>query len=321
MNSAVFTIRNCKEFIKFSAAACFLILAAASAGNDLFAQYKGSPVKKDRLVKALRSRQLQTRDIVTIINSNGVDFQLTPAIKKSLIAAGARPEVLKAVANNPRVQPTSSVAAKTGPRNITRKSKPPAAATTAAAPSYEELLDQAIYSYKEQKNPKGAVRLLESAIKAMPENPAAHQMLGFIYLYGLSDFAQAEKSMRESVVNGGSAVFRVFHDDNGKFTGRCTGSLYVSRDNFRFESDNNVHTFETSTPNVDKIKLDTESTRAWKKHSVFKIFLKIGRDKAKFRFAPLTGALEESKMVERFIAASNLNNSSGGSEAATASSH
>jgi hypothetical protein len=314
MKSAVFTIRNCKEFIKISAA-CLLILAVAAGGN-LFAQYKGSPVKKDRLVKALRSRQLQTRDIVTIINSNGVDFQLTPAIRKSLIAAGARPEVIKAIANNPRVQPTSSVAAKAGPRNIVRKSKAP----VVAAPSYDDLLEQAIYSYKEQKNPKGAVRLLESAIKAMPENPAAHQMLGFVYLYGLSDFVQAEKSMRESVMNGGSAVFRVFHDDNGKFTGRCTGSLYVSQDNFRFESDNNVHTFETSTPNVDKIKLDTESTRVWKKHSVFKIFLKIGRDKSKFRFAPLTGALEESKMVERFIAASNLNNSSGAS-GAEASSH
>jgi hypothetical protein len=122
------------------------------------------------------------------------------------------------------------------------------------------------------------------------------------------------------MIHGGSAVFRVFHDDNGKFTGRCTGSLYVSQDNFRFESDNNVHTFETSAPNVDKIKLDTESTRIWKKHSVFKIFLKIGKDKAKFRFAPVTGALEESKMVERFIASANLNNGSGGS-AAVSSSH
>jgi hypothetical protein len=68
-----------------------------------------------------------------------------------------------------------------------------------------------------------------------------------------------------------------------------------------------VHTFETSTASVDKIKLDTESTRIWKKHSIFKIFLKIGKAEAKFRFAPLTGVREESKMVERFIAASNSN--------------
>ncbi len=118
-------------------------------------------------------------------------------------------------------------------------------------------------------------------------------MLGFIQLYALNNFAQAEKSMRESIINGGSAIFRVFHDDNGKFTDRCTGSLYISQDSLRFESDDNVHTFETSTVNVDKIKLDSESTRVWKKHSVFKVFLKIGKDKAKFKFAPLTGEQEE----------------------------
>jgi len=111
------------------------------------------------------------------------------------------------------------------------------------------------------------------------------------------------------VNNGGSAGFRVFHDDNGKFTDRCTGSLYISADSLRFESDDNVHTFETSTVNIDKIKFDTESTRVWKKHSIFKVLLKFGKEKAKFRFAPLTGQQEESKMVERFITAANSNNS------------
>ena len=304
MNYPVFTIKACQSLIKITAA-CFLILAA---GGNLYAQYKGAPVKKNRLVQALRLRQLQTRDIVTIINSNGVDFQLTPEIKKSLIAAGARPEVIKAVANNPRLpSKNNNPVAKAESNNKNRRNKP-------AAPDYDNLLEQAIYSYKERKNPKVAVRILENATKINPRSPAAYQMLGFLYLYELNNLVQAEKSMRESVMNGGSAVFRVFHDDNGKFTGRCTGSLYISRDSLRFESDDNVHTFETSTVNVDKIKLDTESTRVWKKHSVFKIFLKIGEAKAKFRFAPLTGIKEESKMVERFIAASNSNKNSANSE-------
>lgn len=303
MNYPIFTIEACRSLIKITAA-CFLILIA---GGSLMAQYKGAPVKKNRLVQALRLRQLQTRDIVTIINTNGVDFELTPSVKKSLIAAGARPEVIKAVANNPRFPSKSgSVIAKAG--NLkSRKNKP-------VSPDYDDLLDQAIYSYKDQKNPKAAVRILENAAKIKPKSPAAYQMLGFLYLYELNNPTQAEKSMRESVMNGGSAVFRVYHDDNGKFTGRCTGSLYISQDTLRFESDENVHTFETSTANVDKFKLDTESTRVWKKHSVFKIFLKIGEAKAKFRFAPLTGVQEESKMVERFIAASNSNINSVNSE-------
>lgn len=304
MKNAVFTIDWCKSFIKITTA-CFLILIG---GSNLYAQYKGAPVKKDRLIQALRTRQLQTRDIVTIINSNGVDFQLTPAIRKSLIAAGARPEVIQAVSQNPRfLSKNNNNVAKAGKNNVIRRKNP-------ASPNYDDLLDQAIYSYKEQKNPKDAVRILQNAAKINPANPAAYQMLGFIYLYELNNLPQAEKSMRESFINGGSAVFRVFHDDNGNFNGRCTGSLYISQDSLRFESDENVHTFETSIANVDKIKLDTESTRTWKKHSIFKIFLKIGEAKAKFRFAPLTGVQEESKMVERFIAASNSNKNSTASE-------
>lgn len=288
----VFTIKLRKASFKFTAA-CLLIFTIAGSVN-LFAQYKGAPVKKDRLIKALRSKQLQTRDIVTIINSNGVDFQLTPALRKALIAAGARPEVIKAVSDNQRLS--------SGEFTARRRNKP--VTTPPSAPDYDELLDRAIYSYKNQQNPQGAVRILEAAVKMKPKNPAAYQMLGFIYLYELKNPAQAEKSMRESFLNGGSAVFRVFHDDNGKFTDRCTGSLYISQDNLRFESDDNVHTFETSVANVDKIKLDTESTRVWKKYSIFKIFLKIGDAKTKFRFAPLNGAQNESEMVARFISAS-----------------
>jgi hypothetical protein len=301
MTPQIFAIKKCKSFIKITTS-CFLILIF---GTNLIAQYKGAPVKKSRLVQAIRSRQLQTRDIVTIINTNGVDFHLTPEIKQTLVAAGARPEVIKAVSNNPRSAPKNdNTVAKTRKNKINRKIKP-------EVPDYDDLLEQAIYSFKEQKNPKSAVRILESAARVNPGNPAAYQMLGFVHLYGLNNFAQAEKFMKDSMKNGGSAVFRVFHDDNGKFTDRCTGSLYISQDIMRFESDNNVHTFETSAVNIDKIKLDSESTRTWKKHSVFKIFLKIGNDKAKFRFAPLTGEEEESEMVGRFIAASNSKINSG----------
>lgn len=294
MNDSVFTIKKYKNFLAF-AAACFLVITIAGAA---FAQYRGAPVQKERLLRVLRSKQLQTGDIVTIINRNGVDFALTAETKKSLIAAGARPEIIQAISDNQRPSSKNdNSAAKSLIKNRRNKAMAPL--------DYDDLLNQAIFSYKDQRNPKNAVRFLETAARLKPENPAAYQMLGFIYLYGLNDFAQAEKSLRESFFKGGSAVFRVYHDDNGKFTKRCTGSLYVSQNTLRFESDDNIHTFETSATNIDKIKLDTESTRVWKKHSVFKVFLKFGKEGAKFRFAPLTGAKEESKMVERFIAASN----------------
>ena len=296
MSNTKSTIEKYKSYLKVSTA-CFLILVS---GINLFAQYKGAPVRKERLINVLRSRQLQTRDIVSVINTNGVDFKLTPEIRKALIAAGARPEVIQAAANNLRISPDNSdTFAKTDSRKTNRPNKP-------VAPNYDELLEQAVYSYKDQGNPNGAARYLQAAVKMKPKKPAAYQMLGFVNMYGLNNFSQAEKLMRESVANGGSAVFRVYHDDTGSFTGRCSGSLYISAESIRFESDDNRHTFETSIVNIDKLRLDTESNRDWKNHSIFKVFLKIGKDKAKFRFAPISGALEESKMVGRFIRDSKI---------------
>ena len=295
MNGSSFTNKSLKGFIK-CALACLLIL---SSGTNLFAQYRGAPVKKERLIKALRSRQLQTRDIVAVINSNGVDFRLTAETRKNLIAAGARPEVIRAVADNLRIAPgDDSTFAKKNKSNNRTKPLPA---------NYDDLIDQAMLSYKDRKNPQSAVRILETAVKLNPKKPEAYQMLGFVNLYGLNNPAQAEKLMRESFTHGGSAVFRVYHDDTGSFTGRCSGSLYISPETIRFESDDNLHTFETSAANIDKIKLDTESNRNWRNHPIFKIFLKFGKSDVKFRFAPITGKEDEAKMVERFVYVSKNN--------------
>lgn len=292
MQKSDFGIKRSRSFIKIITV-CFLIFITAF--NSL-AQYKGAPVKKERLLKALRSKQLQTGDIVTIINRNGVDFSLTEEVKKSLVAAGARPDIIRAIEENQRFAANENeITAKNKRRNKT------------PVTNYDELLDQALYSYKDQKNPKDAARFLETAVKMNPKDPKAYQMLGYINLYGLNNPAQAEKYMREAIENGGSAVFRVYHDDNGNFTGRCSGSLYISPERIRFESDDNIHTFETSTVNVDKLKLDRESSKVWKKHPIFKVFLKIGKAEAKFRFAPITGQENESKMVARMLIESQLN--------------
>ena len=293
MNGSSFTAKKLKGLIKITLA-CFLIFIA---GLNSFAQYKGAPVKKDRLIKALRSKQLQTRDIVAVINSNGVDFTLTPETKQLLIAAGARPEVIRAIAENPRFDANSN-SAKT--RKPTRKQNDLPA-------DYEDLLDQAMFTFKDQKNPQNAARFLETAVRLNPKKPEAYQMLGFINLYGLNNPAAAEKLMREAITNGGSAVFRVYHDDSGSFNERCSGSLYISPESIRFESDDNRHTFETSTVNIDKLRLDRESNRLWKKYPVFKLFLRIGEEDVKFRFAPISGKETESAMVERFVYISKNN--------------
>jgi hypothetical protein len=268
-----------KVFFKITLAGLLILVS----GICICAQtYRGAPVKKDRLIKALRSKQLQTRDIVTIIKSNGVDFALTPKIRESLIEAGARPEVISAIDDNLRL-PLTENNSRTNPED------------------YDDLIDQAIYVYKDKNDPNAAVQFLNAAVKIKPKDPAAFQMLGFVNLYGLKNLPQARKYMRESVTKGGSAVFRVYHDDNGNFKRRCTGSLYISPESIRFESDDNIHTFETSILSVDKVRQDTESTGNWNKYPVFKIFLKIGDSETKFKFAPVSGKTDEAKMVEQLI--------------------
>lgn len=85
-----------------------LVLAAETG---VFAQYKGSPVKKEKLVNVLRSRQLQTREIVNVIKTNGVDFQVNDLIAAELTGAGARPEVIAAAKENYRAPQVSKTGA------------------------------------------------------------------------------------------------------------------------------------------------------------------------------------------------------------------
>jgi tetratricopeptide (TPR) repeat protein len=73
-----------------------------AASGAMFGQYKGTPATKDGLIKALKSHQFQTRDFVNLIQSNGVDFVVTPAIEQELVAAGARPQMIAAAKANYR---------------------------------------------------------------------------------------------------------------------------------------------------------------------------------------------------------------------------
>ena len=353
------------------AIACLLLLLA---GENVFAQYKGSPVKKDKLISVLRSKQLQTREIVNTINNNGVDFQLNSSVQAELVAAGARPEVIEAVRSNYRApvitkQPPNNNSSNTGKkfsgnpldkdaiitllengvadaqvrknveaRGVNFKSTPAvkneikaaggsvalinlialsfvnpnqssagnnvAVNSASAGNDYDSLIDLAVDQYDNRKDRQGAVSTLQRAIQMNPNNSRAYQLLGFMSLYGFSDFNMAERFMKESISRGGSAVFRVFHDHDGIFTDTCSGSLFIAQDTVRFESDNNVHTFQTSDADIKQVKTNSVFRRAFQtKAGSFKIVLKSGEEKEgiKFSFAPLTDNIAESKMIIRLI--------------------
>jgi hypothetical protein len=260
---------------------------------DALAQYRGEPVQRDRLINVLRSKRFQSRDIVQIITENGVDFKLTPATQNELVAAGARPVVIDAVRKNYRNEA----------KPVGSRGKSGMAVTTSARPNdYNSIVNEAVEAYDVRKNKAEARTLLDRAVALQPGNPRAHQLLGFLSLYGNKDFDEAESHWKKSISLGGNAVLRVIHDHDGSFLTSCQGSLYISSNTLRFESDNNSHTFETSDRNIKKIEVNNKWRRLIQlKGGSFKVLLNKEEGETKYNFAPLSGKADESKMIIRLI--------------------
>lgn len=439
-----------KKMMTFVAAS--IMCAILSMPPNVAAQkYVGSPVTKPRLVGVLRSKSLQTREIVKILNESGADFQITDSVESELIAAGARPEVLAAVRNNYRsaskpantnrpsnnavnntavskagllkilkaksmsngaildnieqngvafqataaderelaaagASPAIIAAVKSSYRGGTRpstggaplskdaivallqngisdaqvqqnvknrgvnfKMNPSATqeirsaggssslvnliniafvsgddgnnsgsnfgnnSASSGGSDYDDYISQAIETYNNDVVANAgvgssgrlrAIQTLQKAAQLNPNNPSAYQQLGFMTLYGTANgFTAAEGFMRKAIELGGAAVLRVHHDHDGIFKDTCTGSLYIARDAVRFESDNNVHTFETTDANIQKVSMNNSFKQLFQtKVGSFKIVLKSeDKDGTKFSFAPLTNDAQESKMVIRLI--------------------
>ncbi len=321
-----------------------------------------SPIVKDGLITALRSKQFNNQQIIERINTRGVDFQLTPAIESELIAAGARSPLIEAIRNNYRgsmkgggnvsngkftgnplgkdaivallqngvsdAQVRKNVQARgvnfqinsTAINEIKKAGgsialinsigKSYAGNTNSASKNstvknndYDDYIDKAVNLFDNQKDTPGAINALQQAVRLEPNNSRAYQLLGFMNLYGYTNFAEAEKNMRQAINLGGGAVFRVFHDHDGFFKDTCKGSLYISKDGVRFESDDNKHTFNTTDANISKVTMNNSFKQLFQtKTGSFKIVLKSeDKDGIKYSFAPLTNSAEESKMIIRLI--------------------
>ncbi len=265
------------------------LISGFAAVNEIAAQkrYIGDPVKKENLVKVLKSKKYRDTDIVEIIQDNGVDFQITDSIEKELKDAGARPVVIIAARNNFRGAIKATV----------NKTK--------TVNNYQELLDKAIQQFDEQKDYSASIKTLESAIASNPSKPRAYQLMGFAYMYGKHDFVRAEKFMRESLNRGGSAVFRVQHGHDVTFSYSCSGSLYINNQGVKYEDDSNEHTFDVKKSSITNVKtLGGWGKLIRRKGGAFKISIrdsKEGGDKDIYNFSPLTGKNEEAKLIIKLI--------------------
>lgn len=262
------------------------------AGFETNAQkktYIGDPVNQPGLLKVLKAKQYQTRQIIQVVVEHGVDFRLTVALRKELVEAGARPDLLTVIEQNYRGK-ASGGGGKTGGNS-----------------SYEKLIETATEQFNSEKNPSEALKTLEKAIKLNPRNSQAYQLLGIVYLYGFEDFKAAETNMRKAIDLNGSAVFRIKHGHDLTFSYSCEGSLYVSKNDVRYESDNAEHTFDVPIKDITNAKM----LGGWgkfvrRKGGAFKIVIRDltdedADDKDKYNFSPLTGEKTEAQMIIKFI--------------------
>ena len=263
---------------------------AVAKGGTTHTKFTGKPLTKDAVLTLLQNGVADAQ-VRKNIESRGVSFRPSTSDKSEIRKSGGSVALVNLIAAS-YVDPNQNSASNNdtgGDRN--------------APDAYENLVDKAVAQFDTSKDVPGAIATLQRAVKADPNEARAYQLLGYMYLYGQQNFAEAEKYMNEALARGGSAVFRVFHDHDGVFSDTCQGSLFVAKDTVRFESDDNKHTFETTDANIKQVKMNSIFKTFYKaKSGSFKVVLKSGEtDSVKFSFAPLTDNALESKMIIHLI--------------------
>ncbi|MFL6373244.1 MAG: hypothetical protein ACJ73D_01130 [Pyrinomonadaceae bacterium] len=246
----------------------------------------GEPMSKTEIISLLNNGVADER-VRTNVEARGVNFRATPGDKQEIRSAGG------SVALSNLVEQSYLDAGQSGAQGSN---------VPAQAVSYDDLINLAIQQIS-AANYAAAGQTLDKAVTLDPTQPRAYQVAGFTLLYGGGDIATAEQLMRKAIELGGSAPFRVVHDDDGTFAKVCTGSLFVSKDNVRYESDDNRHTFETNSSDIASAKMQSNFRQSFNNRvGGFNIKLKTGdKDSKNYNFAPGSGAVAESALILRLI--------------------
>jgi len=269
---------------------------ADTANNKSFS---GAPLTKDAVI-ALLQNGIAVAQVQKNIGARGVNFQMNPEIVKELKAAGGNDALVGTIFGAYIAPANSEVSSGAAAKTVEKAETDP----------YEDLINRANESYasntgRDSSGITRSIQLLSQAVTLDSDNPRAYQGLGFQKLYGLSanNFGEVEGLFKKAIQFGGNAVVRVYHDHNGVFTDVCEGSLYVSKDAVRFESDNNEHTFETTKENIQEVKTNNPFKQMLQeKKGSYKIVLKSEeKNGTKYSFAPFTQDLRESQLVVRLV--------------------
>jgi len=271
---------------------CLLLMST----SDALAQYKGNPVKKEKLVKVLRMKQLSTSEIVAVIKKNGVDFKVTPAVEQELLGAGGRPEVVTAATANYRA-PAST--------------KPPAPTQIETqAEDYDELYDSGYDTLSRMATvttldqaaqiSRSVIEISNRAIKLDPTRPDAYKLICTTHIF-TQNFAEAQRNCQLAVDRGGSIAFPVYHLSGTPHI----ETLYIGKNSLSIES--NQKLFQFVGGNLSNLRNENDYELGTARVAVFSMqTYKDGRQDVWYYTPGNTGTTQEANMIMQLITRNSM---------------
>ncbi|MBK7392241.1 MAG: hypothetical protein IPI64_02935 [Chloracidobacterium sp.] len=287
---------KCRIFTRSVMALSFCFLLMSSTG--VLAQYKGNPVKKEKLVKVIRMKQLSTREIVAVIKTNGVDFKVTPLIEAELSGAGARPEVVSAAAANYRAP--------------TFQKQPASTPIETTAEDYDLLFDQGYNTLSQMATvtsldqaaqiSRSVIEISNRAIKLDPTRPDAYKLICTNHVL-MRNFVEAQSNCQSAVDRGGSIAFPVYHLSGTPHL----ETLYIGKDSLSIES--NQKLFQFIGREVSNLRNENDYDLGTMKVAVFSMqTYKDGRQDI-WNYTPgNTGTTQEANMIMQLINRNSIGN-------------
>lgn len=255
-------------------------------------KYTGSPVTKNRLVKAVRSKAIALPLIVKIIKESGVDFKLTPAVEQEFLAVKTNRQIINAARDNFRA-PSVAASVANYPKQEDTTEK------------YEQLYYQGLQMIDQLRaatTRQQADNIAQSmkdiglrAIKLNPSRPDAYKVVGSALLL-TGNFSEAEKYGQEALNRGGSLAFPVYH---------LSGTphleiLHIAKGFITVESDQKF--FEYNTREILDIERQSNYSAPRGSVAVFSISAFKNNSPVDWYFSPAnTGSDQEANLIMRLI--------------------
>jgi len=195
--------------------------------------------------------------------SRGTPKNQAPAPERIGPAAPLKPRS-QPIRNQPR-QPSQSSQSSQSVRSASpAQPAPPANGQPSAPPpsgqsagqGYQAIIAQAEAAMR-QHNSAQVVQLAQQAIQMDPKRPTAYDILGFTELYDQNNYEAARQNYLKAIQHGGSALFRVRHDQNdGTFMNTSSGNLRVGSFGVRYASSSGSDSFSVARDRIEQADMN-----------------------------------------------------------------